>query len=242
MRDMFRGYYKPTSDELDRIWSEGLIVFDANVLLDIYRLRPSTTSKLLEVVDKARERIWIPHQAALEFQRNRLDVIDAQRQHAYHEVGAALTNALKSVEGAFARFSNHPFLDRDAAIERLAGTVDEIQKQLDQQQKDHPDHSQNDAAFEHLTIALTGRVGEPYSQQRLSEIYKEGEKRYATKIPPGYSDAKKPGPEKFGDLVLWFQIIEKAKEAKKPVLFVTRDQKEDWWREHGGKRFGPRPE
>src|SRR5262249_40108998 len=29
---------------------------------------------------------------------------------------------------------------------------------------------------------------------------------------------------------------------KKPVVFVTDDRKEDWWKEHAGKRLGPRPE
>lgn len=43
-------------------------------------------------------------------------------------------------------------------------------------------------------------------------------------------------------MVLWFQIIDKAKEEKRPIIFVTDDTKEDWWEEIMGKTIGPRPE
>jgi PIN domain-containing protein len=36
--------------------------------------------------------------------------------------------------------------------------------------------------------------------------------------------------------------IEKAKQEKKIVSFVTADEKEDWWRIFEGKTIGPRPE
>jgi hypothetical protein len=53
-------------------------------------------------------------------------------------------------------------------------------------------------------------------------------------------------PSAFGDLILWYQIIEKAKEEETDaVIFVTDDKKEDWWWEHkvqGKKTLGPRPE
>ena len=35
----------------------------------------------------------------------------------------------------------------------------------------------------------------------------------------------------YGDLILWFQIIDYAKEKKCPIIFVTNDVKEDWWQQ-----------
>ncbi len=43
MHDSFFGFYPPNQQEYDRLWKEGLIVFDTNALLDLYRLPWSTT-------------------------------------------------------------------------------------------------------------------------------------------------------------------------------------------------------
>ena len=79
-------------------------------------------------------------------------------------------------------------------------------------------------------------------------------KRYKNKIPPGFKDStKNPSTDyfykgveykrKFGDLILWKQIIEKAKDENiKNVIFITDDEKEDWWyiaKENGDKAIGP---
>jgi hypothetical protein len=46
----------------------------------------------------------------------------------------------------------------------------------------------------------------------------------------------------YGDAILWLQLIDYAKSEKKPIIFVTDDDKEDWWLESGGKTISPRPE
>ncbi|WP_204277464.1 PIN-like domain-containing protein, partial [Escherichia coli] len=65
----------------------------------------------------------------------------------------------------------------------------------------------------------------------LAVLKKEGEDRYAKKIPPGYKDAKKDAGEfdKYGDLIIWKDMIGKAKADKRPILFISDDAKEDWW-------------
>ena len=99
-------------------------------------------------------------------------------------------------------------------------------------------------------------MGEPYNKAKLEEIYKYGQKsRYKNNTPPGYKDNAKEDStiiigkdeerliiDKYGDLIIWFEIIEKAKRAPKAVIFVTDDSKEDWWWEFKGQKFGPRPE
>ena len=79
----------------------------------------------------------------------------------------------------------------------------------------------------------------------MDALKKEGKIRYEQRVPPGYMDAdKKDGDEykKFGDLIIWKDMITKAKSEKKPVIFITDDDKEDWWRKHKGRKLGPRPE
>jgi hypothetical protein len=56
-------------------------------------------------------------------------------------------------------------------------------------------------------------------------------------IPPGYRDKnpKKEGFKKYGDGVLWFQVIDYAKSQKKTIILITDDQKDDWWRIEKGE-------
>src|SRR5207245_1339836 len=86
------------------------------------------------------------------------------------------------------------------------------------------------------------RIGEACTKEELDKIHREGQQRYAAKIPPGYSDASKPEPDRYGDLVLWKQLIKHTKCVAKPLIFVTDDRKDDWWLERDGKKVGPRPE
>ena len=113
---------------------------------------------------------------------------------------------------------------------------------MKQLEKAHPDFLDHDETRDTITKLLTKKVGPPYSRDRLSEIYKDGKRRYEENIPPGCSDRDKKEPRQYGDLVLWFQVIDKAKETSKPIILVTDDRKDDWWLKFGGKTIGPRPE
>ncbi|MBP2046015.1 hypothetical protein J2756_001253 [Methanobacterium aggregans] len=86
-----------------------------------------------------------------------------------------------------------------------------------------------------LTELLKGKVGNSCDQEKLNRIYEKGDERQENKIPPGYKD------EGHGDLVIWCQIINKAKKEEKPIIFITDDQKEDWWWRFNGKTLGPHP-
>lgn len=59
---------------------------------------------------------------------------------------------------------------------------------------------------------------------------------------PGYKDDKKSEDKKYGDLILWYQIIDKASESKKPIILISGDVKEDWWLEKNSKRIMPLPQ
>ena len=49
----------------------------------------------------------------------------------------------------------------------------------------------NDEVFRRLLDLFDGKVGKPFSVEEKLNIEQEGEKRYASKIPPGYRDNKK---------------------------------------------------
>lgn len=97
----------------------------------------------------------------------------------------------------------------------------------------------SDTVRDALEPLLAGRIGEP---RDLAELAKEGAKRYGRKVPPGWADEKKPDPERYGDLAIWLDVIERAKADDKPVILVTEDRKEDWWWIRSGKTIGPQPQ
>lgn len=74
-------------------------------------------------------------------------------------------------------------------------------------------------------------VGREFLFNEIYDITIEGKHRYEFSIPPGYEDFKdknKVGTQIFGDLIIWKQILEFSKQAKKPVIFICNDLKADW--------------
>ena len=240
MKNTFRGYYRPTKDEFSALWNECLFVLDANVLLNLYRYSPPTSEALIEILDKISDRLWVPHQAALEYHKRRLNVI-AQQIKAYDAIQKSLHTFENKLEKELQLFAKHPYVDVKGLLEKTKAFVAEIEKYLDECKQKHPDLIDSDNLRDIITKLFEEKVGSSYSPEELKKIYKEGKTRYERKIPPGYQDVDKGGIEQYGDLVLWFQIIDHAKSTAKPIIFITDDRKEDWWLKSEGKTVGPHP-
>ena len=99
-------------------------------------------------------------------------------------------------------------------------------------------------AVERLTDLFDDRVGAKWTPEQLKALGREGEERYASKVPPVYMDSRKDRGQhdKFGDLIIWKDMMAKAKEEKRPFIFISDDAKEDWWWIHRGEKLGARPE
>jgi PIN like domain len=233
MKRTFVGYYRPTEDEFAKLWAEARIVLDANVLLAVYGVSPSTRAALLRLLDSVRQRLWIPHQYALEYQRNRIGKILEQVRHyenAHRSLSATLQDQFRSA-------TRHPFVPADVEI-----GLERVCQSLVAGRAEQEELLVSDPHFDRTTELFDGRVGPPYSDADLSKAYEVGRKRLSEKIPPGYKDSNKPEPDRYGDYVGWRQILDFAVKNNVSVMLITDDDKEDWWRKDGGKAYGPRPE
>jgi hypothetical protein len=248
MKDLFSGYHRPDDAEFAEIWENCLFVLDANILLNLYRYSEQTREAFLGILEGVGERLWIPHQVALEYQDNRLDTI-AEQTKLYDRIDEILGNTAKDLRVLLGR--EHPSLDVDGFRDKVEAAICDLQDALREQKENHPDLLQNDPIRERLATLFEGRVGQAYAQDELAELYKNGQERYAAQVPPGYKDESKKTVkrygslvvrDKYGDLVLWRQMIDKAEEEQKPIIFVTDDAKEDWWWMPLGNTLGPRPE
>jgi len=241
MKNNFFEYYSYTEKEFSKIWNKCIFIPDASVLLGFYRYTPETYKNLLNIFKQIKDRSWIPHQVAHEYHKNRLNVISEQ-EDVYKNIKKAI-EAYRKKLSEFDKFNRHPYINTRDLTKKLIKVLEIFLGDLDKQEKEHPDLLNNDTIRNDVTNLFDGSVGTHYKADQLEKLYSEGEKRYKSETPPGYKDVKnKEGMEKYSDLVIWYQIIDKAREIKKPVIFITDDLKEDWWYIHRGKTIGPRPE
>jgi hypothetical protein len=68
---------------------------------------------------------------------------------------------------------------------------------------------------------------------------KELTRRYKHKIPPGYKDEGKLDAG-IGDLLIWYTILKVAETKNKDVIFVSGDEKTDWFYQSVSQSLYPR--
>jgi hypothetical protein len=242
MRDTFYEYYPPTPEEFTKLWQEATFVLDTGLLLNIYRYGAETRELFFKILEKLSDHLWIPYQVGREYQDNRLDVIADQIKY-YDDLSGALEGA-RRLHGAMNKRRHHAFADPHL-MDSVESAIMAAMQEVDKEKSAHPEYYKyytDDPLREKLTDLLKGKVGAPTPPEKLEQFYRDAEARYEKEIPPGFKDKKKPVPRRYGDYVIWRQIIEFANEKKKPIIFVTDDAKEDWWQEFKGLTIGPRPE
>lgn len=245
MKEKFFGFYPPNEDEIKDIWENGLIAFDANTLLNLYRYSKETRKDFIDTITEYKDRIWLPFQAGYEFHSNRISVIKSQEE-AYTEIGKKLDEHFNKIEKELKQYRRHPLISIEKINKEISTKFNKIKSDLVKQSEKHPEYLKNDAILPEITKLFKDKVGENYSESELNEIYDEGEIRYDKKIPPGFSDIaekKNKGKRKlYGDLIVWKQLIRKSKSSKNTLIFVTDDRKDDWWLKFKGQTIRPREE
>lgn len=140
--------------------------------------------------------------------------------------------------------TQHDIKDKvDILIQQLRQNINELKSEINSQDKDGIYLNSEDIVRNRIDDFFTNeKVGENIfnTQDKLDHLFKEGEDRYRKGIPPGFEDAKEKGEEvfyfsdlefksKFGDLIIFKQIIDYSKEKLiKNVIFISEDTKSDW--------------
>ncbi|NGM67318.1 PIN-like domain-containing protein [Sphingobacterium sp. SGR-19] len=245
MRNRFSEYYKLSDEDLKDHWEKDIFCFDTNVLLNLYRYSPSVRDAFFNLLEQIGDRIWITYQTAFEYQKNRLLVINAQR-NAYKRIRDTLNKKKGEIDAELNSFKKHTYLQSNKLKKQIEQAFYSISSDLDNLERQHPDYLAVDPILEKLTVLLEGKVGYDLPTASLEQLYRDGKKRYDDKIPPGYMDMREKQNQGnrslYGDIIVWKQVIEKAKEIDSSIILVTDDLKEDWWYKFNGKTISPRPE
>lgn len=236
MKNKFAEYYEHTTQEKIALWKNCVFVYDTNVLLNLYRYSSEARTSLLSSLASRKNKIWIPNQVAFEYLSRRSKVI-ADSNKRYDNTQLAWDDLASKTR------INYYLASDDKSI---ASLTESIKDWLTKQKGDKMISTFDDFVLTQLTTLFDKRVGDAFDEDKLKEIEKEGKERYAKKTPPGYMDEKKRSTDLsdniYGDLILWKQMMEYAKESKSNIIFVTDDKKEDWWNIVDGKTIGPRAE
>lgn len=244
----FEAYRTVTEDDYWSLFTSGLIVLDANVLLDLYRYHPETRQELLDVLNRLRERLWVPNQAMAEFWARRESVLEDSS-----DITSTVKDLNKLGEQYMSRvrqWTNSAGLRQQTAnnlvkITRSAFdvTIAKIRSLAGDKALKTAEDTAKDSVVTRLDSILQGRVGNPLTpERRRTAINQEAPQRFADKRPPGYMDANKKNDNPVGDYLIWIETLEEAARLKVDILFVTGDTKEDWWRQERGQAKGPHPQ
>lgn len=255
-----------TKEDYKKLFEEGLFVFDTNVLLDLYRLPHEAKEDLFRILEskQLKNRVWLPFQVHLEYvynkngeirgQNTKFDVVSAkvnEFQNEIHKLAASIKDEIDelNLKKRHSSIEAEKYIN-DELFKASIDKLDNFKEELSELKKKQPDIADRDKIGDRIATIFKNKVGKSFDKAKLQDIYKKGADRYKNKIPPGYKDdiPKKDGSHfyedkeyirKFGDLILWKEIIEKAKSDKelKYLVFISSDLKEDWRDKHNAVRY-----
>lgn len=246
----FDHFKKPSKDQLKEIWDEAIFVFDTNVFLQPYRSSDELAILLLNTIKRYAEnnRLFIPYQVAFEFHKNRfLLIADLLSTDSF------LSSRIKNLVDGFNQSIEtlHNDINKKPHVKNLYGnsllSVEEIVNKatieinalkLNKATKLSGIDFENDYIIDELEPIFDSFTSEKWDTTENKKRESEIEKRYKNSIPPGYMDAGK-SDNSLGDCKIWFQIIDFAIDKKCNVIFVTNDNKDDWWWREKRKTIGP---
>ncbi|NOU49990.1 hypothetical protein HG263_05495 [Pseudoalteromonas sp. JBTF-M23] len=244
MKDLFPGYFKEDIENLREIWDSSLFVFDANILLNLYRYSEVTRTELLRIFEKLGDRVWLSNRTAEEYLVNRTKVISDQ-ERSYEETIRAIEKLKESLKNS----RQHPFVNSDT-MDEANSVFEKLCIELSDNKSVHTARISNDEIKDSIAHIFDNKVGPTYDDKRLKQLIIEGEERYKEKVPPGFKDSSKAKDVSslreqcrvYGDYIFWSQVIDKANEIEQNIVLITDDAKEDWWQKFQGKTLGPHPD
>lgn len=223
-------------EPIEDIKEEALIVLDANVLL-----LPFTTdvndveaikSVYIQLVES--DQIFLPAQAIREYLDNRANKL------------ANINETLqKKSSSSFNYVGAHPLLSGLEQYQELMELEAPLKDAIKEYQKKIRDTllavkawGWNDPVSKMYHEVLSERV---MDDDKISkkDVEADLKRRNALNIPPGYKDKSKE-QNQAGDLLIWHELLQLAESKNQHVIFVSGDEKADWWHQSGKNPLYPR--
>jgi len=243
--------YAETFDACSKLEGELPILLDTNILLGYYGMSQTEKDKLVEFLDKLKNRIFLTKQVEEEFLRNRLTVIKKDFFGPLNKIAEDYSKMKNDIEGLLKNFRDNKkkILSQDYPdlFSKLQGIEEEVKATLN----DDTFISQVKERVEETTsnnknIALIDGLLEKVSKFKITEALEQDELEFLTeqyeKQVDTYKNEKEvsrwklalPGcgetkEDAIGDYIIYHEAIKYMKENNTSLIFLTNDvTKGDW--------------
>ncbi|MGG7518807.1 PIN-like domain-containing protein [Allorhizobium undicola] len=219
--------------------AESLVAFDTNALLLPYNISSQDLSAFAKVLTELAnaERLFVPARAAREFIKHRdrklADMLKALRDKtsSVRLPEQKLSPLLNGVEG---------YMDVTVAAEALSAAWRDYRKAQDKILSKMRDWRGNDpVSLVYASVLVGNRIVEVDEDRDV--LVKEWALRRINRTPPGYKDSGKSDTG-IGDFLIWKTLLKLGALHKRDMIFVTGDDKADWFVRSDSERVYPRPE
>lgn len=223
-----------------------VVIFDTNVLLNIYRYSPEFTDFAMRCLRSVATSIVLPATVWLEYKkhyRSEFAKMKDRAKKAGTETAKQIDQAKVKILKTCQNLLRLQFPDIDELYNRLEKRIDAVKQELqdffaERSSLDLISHAWNDTdqVLALITsIEQNNAIMDAPTQTDIFSWCEDGEMRYKKSVPPGFKDAKnKDGVRKYSDLIIWMEILRFARGANKNIIFVTDDVKVDWWESENG--------
>lgn len=196
MKSVFREFFNNEKVDFNNLDDSVLIVFDTNIMLNIYRFSESTRNTFLSALEKVKNNIWIPYQVGLEFHLHRREIMvemETKKDTIVNNINNETEKYLKAIKTLL---DTYPIKSIDGTevrkkiLNQFNEEINKVKNSFNQEQVVELDNliNKNDDKISVLAELFEGKVGGPFSQTEIDSICKEGELRYEEEIPPGYKN------------------------------------------------------
>lgn len=236
---IFTARYK----RLDEVKNDAIIVFDTNALLLPYTVGHKSFAEIEKTLRAlvSQGKLVIPGQVAREFAKNRATKIAETHQ--------SLSKKRDAVEAL--QTGNYPLLESLGAYKeaveiekQVVPLVENYRRKLNELIEHIENWVWDDPVSTLYSEVFRGQVVfDPIkdNESLKDEITRNLKSRNTHKIPPGYKDSNKLD-EGIGDVIVWETILEVGKLKNKSVIFVSGEEKSDWWHRSNKRPLYPRYE
>jgi hypothetical protein len=225
---------------IDSLKDNCYIVVDTNVLLVPYTVHPKSLAEIAETYRNlaSENRLIVPGQVAREFAKNRAGKISELYQQL----------SRKRDKDIDLKLEPYPLLEEIEdfqnsleILKELKGLVKQYKEKLGNVLDQIKNWSWNDPVSLIYRDIFLGDVIFDLPLEDQNKLHEELSYRQLHKLPPGYKDAAK-SDQGIGDFLIWKTILRLGEIHKKSVIFVSLDQKADWWYQSEKQALYPRYE
>ncbi|MET1174590.1 PIN-like domain-containing protein [Paenibacillus amylolyticus] len=224
--------------DFKKLWNNAIISLDTSALLFIQECDFELAKYVMDTLLFVSERIWIPFHVAKVEMNIKYKVQRTGAIGRLQKFNKRLDDSLGNINKNLNKMSREL---KEEGHDQLAEVIADIdvnkfmyemitnfKQKLDQSTEDNRLFLKSELV-KTFQDYVRSKTHPSFTVKEIAQIKVDGIRRFEKKIPPGYCDYLEKEDNKFGDLIVWKELLKKSVSDSRPILFITRDKKEDWF-------------